>query len=149
MTMARLALFTLVIVTCVGVSYSERDFMDPLVNCLPSQQPEKLTTKKKEVLEPLIKEGWATIEKGTKLHKKYTFEEFADAFSFMTKVALKAEAVCHHPNWTNTYKTVEVILFTWGKGGITMSDVELAKFMDDAAVIFLKRNVEPKRISSI
>lgn len=65
-----------------------------------------------------------------KLHKEFVFGDFVEAFSFMTKVALHAEKMNHHPEWFNVYNRITVDLMTHDAGGITANDVELAKFMD-------------------
>ena len=70
-----------------------------------------------------------TIQNG-KLHKEFVFGDFVEAFSFMTKVALHAEKMNHHPEWFNVYNKVKVDLMTHDARGITANDVELAKFMD-------------------
>ncbi len=62
--------------------------------------------------------------------KKFKFENFNEAFGFMTQVALKAEKMNHHPEWFNVYNQVEVTLTTHDKGGLTDNDMELAGFMD-------------------
>ncbi|MGQ0605861.1 MAG: 4a-hydroxytetrahydrobiopterin dehydratase [Candidatus Nitrosotenuis sp.] len=72
--------------------------------------------------------GW-TIQNG-KLHREIVFGDFILAFSFMTKVALHAEKMNHHPEWFNVYNRVTVDLMTHDAGGITANDVELAKFIE-------------------
>ena len=74
--------------------------------------------------------GW-TIQNG-KLHKEITFGDFVQAFSFMTKVALHAEKMNHHPEWFNVYNRVTIDLMTHDAGGITSNDVELARFIESA-----------------
>jgi 4a-hydroxytetrahydrobiopterin dehydratase len=70
-------------------------------------------------------------EKNNTLHKKFSFSNFIDAFSFMTKVAIIAEKMNHHPNWSNVYNTVEISLSTHDAGNIvTEKDYELAKAID-------------------
>ena len=70
-------------------------------------------------------------EKNNTLYKKFTFSNFIDAFSFMTKVAIIAEKMNHHPNWSNVYNTVEISLSTHDAGDIiTEKDYELAKAID-------------------
>jgi 4a-hydroxytetrahydrobiopterin dehydratase len=70
-------------------------------------------------------------KKNNTLYKKFTFSNFIDAFSFMTKVAIIAEKMNHHPNWSNVYNTVEVSLNTHDAGDIvTEKDYELAKAID-------------------
>jgi len=74
--------------------------------------------------------GW-TIKNG-KLHKDFVFSDFVEAFSFMTKVALHAEKMNHHPEWFNVYNRITIDLMTHDAGGITQNDVELAKFIESA-----------------
>ena len=70
-------------------------------------------------------------EKENKLHKKFSFKNFSEAFAFMTRVALEAEKMDHHPLWTNVYNSVEVWLSTHSAGDIvTDKDRELAKKID-------------------
>ncbi|NEX15599.1 MAG: 4a-hydroxytetrahydrobiopterin dehydratase [Halochromatium sp.] len=70
----------------------------------------------------VIKEG--------KLHKIFRFNDFSEAFGFMTRVALAAEAMDHHPDWCNLYKTLSVDLSTHDAGGLTELDFQLAARMD-------------------
>jgi 4a-hydroxytetrahydrobiopterin dehydratase len=76
-------------------------------------------------------DGW-TVEQG-KLHKEYVFEDFVQAFAFMTAAALCAERKNHHPEWHNVYRTVRVDLSTHDLGGISTWDVELAREFDALA----------------
>ena len=62
--------------------------------------------------------------------KKFVFKDFNQAFGFMTRAALVAEKMDHHPEWFNVYKTVEVTLSTHDAGGVTERDVKLAEAMD-------------------
>ena len=75
--------------------------------------------------------GW-TLEAG-KLHKAFTFKDFVEAWSFMTAVALAAEAMGHHPEWSNVYNRVIVDLSTHDAGGLTTLDFDLAAKMEAAA----------------
>ena len=68
-----------------------------------------------------------------KLHREYRFPSFVDAFGFMTSVALRAEAMNHHPEWTNVYDRVTVSLTTHDSGGITDRDLALARQMERLA----------------
>jgi len=63
----------------------------------------------------------------------YKFANFRDAFAWMTRMALLAEKLDHHPEWFNVYNKVEVTLTTHDAGGVTAKDSELAEFMDDLA----------------
>ena len=70
-------------------------------------------------------------EKENKLHQKFQFRNFNEAFGFMTRVALEAEKMDHHPLWTNVYNTVEVWLSTHDAGDVvTEKDHKLAKKID-------------------
>jgi len=71
---------------------------------------------------------WA-IKEG-KLHKTFRFNDFSEAFGFMTRVALAAEAMDHHPDWCNRYKTLSVDLSTHDAGGLTELDFQLATRME-------------------
>ena len=64
------------------------------------------------------------------IKKEFKFNNFIEAFSFMTKVALISEKMDHHPNWQNTYNKVTIELITHDMGGITTNDIELAEAID-------------------
>ncbi len=68
-----------------------------------------------------------------KLHRTFIFSDFIEAFGFMTRAAIHAEKMNHHPEWSNVYKRVEVFLVTHEAGGITQRDFELAAIMDSLA----------------
>ena len=70
-------------------------------------------------------------EKNNTLHKKFKFKDFSEAFAFMTRVALAAEKMDHHPKWTNTYNELEIWLSTHEAGDlVTEKDHKLAKAID-------------------
>lgn len=77
--------------------------------------------------------GWSDVPGRDAITKKFTFKDFTEAFGFMTRVALTAEKMDHHPEWFNVYKTVEVTLSTHDAGGVTDLDVKLAEAMDKIA----------------
>lgn len=77
--------------------------------------------------------GWSRAEGRNAITKNFKFMDFKQAFAFMTRVALKAEQMDHHPEWFNVYSKVDVTLATHDAGGVTEKDIELAKFMDEAA----------------
>jgi 4a-hydroxytetrahydrobiopterin dehydratase len=77
--------------------------------------------------------GWKAVDGRDAISKNYTFADFNAAFGFMTRVALKADKMDHHPEWSNVYNKVEVVLTTHDAGGVTEKDVTLAAFMDEAA----------------
>jgi 4a-hydroxytetrahydrobiopterin dehydratase len=76
--------------------------------------------------------GWTAAEGRDAITKSYKFKDFAEAFAWMTRVALAAEKLDHHPEWFNVYNRVEVTLATHDAGGVTDQDVTLAKIMDQA-----------------
>ena len=78
-------------------------------------------------------EGWSLVEGRSAIARTFTFRNFSEAFGFMTRVALAAEKMDHHPEWSNVYKTVDVTLSTHDAGGITELDVKLARKMNNLA----------------
>jgi len=71
-------------------------------------------------------------EKNNTLYRKFQFKDFSEAFAFMTRVALEAEKMNHHPLWTNVYNTVEMWLSTHSAGDVvTSKDRQLAEKIDD------------------
>ena len=77
--------------------------------------------------------GWSEVSGRDAITRKFTFKDFNQAFGFMTRAALVAEKMDHHPEWFNVYKTVEVTLATHDAGGVTELDVKLAEAMDKIA----------------
>jgi 4a-hydroxytetrahydrobiopterin dehydratase len=67
------------------------------------------------------------------IQRTFTFKDFNQAFGFMTRVAIRADKLDHHPEWFNVYNRVEVLLATHDADGVTALDVELATFMDEIA----------------
>lgn len=71
------------------------------------------------------------LEENNKLYRKFVFQNFSEAFGFMTRVALVAEKIDHHPNWSNVYNVVEIFLSTHDAGNtVTEKDHQLAKAID-------------------
>ena len=77
--------------------------------------------------------GWSDVPGRDAITRKFTFKDFNQAFGFMTRAALVAEKMDHHPEWFNVYKTVEVTLSTHDAGGVTDLDIKLAAEMDKLA----------------
>src|SRR5215472_4042426 len=93
---------------------------------------DKLTgSARAEVLKGLP--GWAEVAGRDAIKKSFQFRTFADAWGFMSKVALAAEKMDHHPEWFNVYNKVEITLSTHDAGGVTERDVALAQAMDRLA----------------
>lgn len=78
-------------------------------------------------------DGWAMVKGRDAITRTFGFRDFNAAFAFMTRVALKAEAMDHHPEWFNVYNRVEVTLATHDANGVTEKDITLARFMDSVA----------------
>ncbi len=74
--------------------------------------------------------NWSLTQDGLAITRTFVFSNFVDAFGFMTRVALVAEKMNHHPEWSNVYKTVDVRLTTHSANGLTELDVKLAEKMD-------------------
>lgn len=83
-------------------------------------------------LAPLLANGWALHESRDAISKSFTFKNFRKAFAWMSEMALWAEKMDHHPEWSNTYNRVSVTLQTHDAGGITELDTTLARRMDAA-----------------
>lgn len=84
-------------------------------------------------LEPLLASGWIVLTDRDAIKKSYVFANFVEAFGWMSKAAIWAEKLDHHPEWFNVYKTVEVVLTTHDVNGLSNLDVKLATKMDDLA----------------
>lgn len=77
-------------------------------------------------------DGWSVVN--GKLHRSFAFEDFVDAFAFMTRVALAAERLDHHPDWSNRWNVVVVDIVSHAAGGITERCFTLARACEGAAV---------------
>jgi 4a-hydroxytetrahydrobiopterin dehydratase len=75
--------------------------------------------------------GWSLAD--GKLHREFAFRDFSEAFAFMARVALAAEKLDHHPDWSNAWNKVAIDLVTHDSGGITARDVALAKRIGELA----------------
>jgi 4a-hydroxytetrahydrobiopterin dehydratase len=92
---------------------------------------EKLSDE--SVLEPLFANGWVRAEGRDAIRKEFKFKNFVDAFGFMTRAAIWAEKWNHHPEWSNVYNRVEVVLITHDVDGLSELDVKLGTKMDALA----------------
>ncbi len=78
-------------------------------------------------------EGWAELPDRDAIAKSFRFADFNAAFAFMTRVALMAEKMDHHPEWFNVYNRVDIVLTSHDVGGLSARDMKLAAFVDGAA----------------
>ena len=93
---------------------------------------EKLNTEARaEALAQL--QGWREVEDRDAIAKSFAFKSFSEAWAFMSRTALKAEQMNHHPEWFNVYSRVDVTLSTHDCGGLSELDVKIAHFMDSIA----------------
>lgn len=77
--------------------------------------------------------GWHELPERDAIGKSFKFADFNAAFGFMTRVALQAEKMDHHPEWSNVWNKVEIVLTTHDAGGLSERDLKLAAFIDQAA----------------
>jgi 4a-hydroxytetrahydrobiopterin dehydratase len=70
--------------------------------------------------------GWSFDAGRNGIAKRFTFADFGEAFAFMTRIALEAEKADHHPEWSNVWNRVDILLSTHSDGGVTAKDVALA-----------------------
>ncbi|MCF6431903.1 4a-hydroxytetrahydrobiopterin dehydratase [Leisingera sp. MMG026] len=82
------------------------------------------------LLEPLFATGWEMVEGRDAITKVFKFSNFADAFGWMTRAAIWAEKWNHHPEWSNVYNRVTVVLTTHDVDGVSALDAKLARKMD-------------------
>ena len=94
-------------------------------------RPEPLTdTERRGALLPLIEAGWSEVNGDTAIRKEFRFKSFSQAFAWMTRAALLAEKINHHPEWSNVYNRVDVLLTTHSAGNLTELDVRMAQGME-------------------
>ena len=80
-------------------------------------------------LGPLLEQGWTMVQGRDAIYREFLFKDFNQAFGFMTRVALRADKVDHHPEWFNVYNKVQITLATHDCGGLSTRDVALANFI--------------------
>uniref|UniRef100_A0A5F9CFZ1 4a-hydroxytetrahydrobiopterin dehydratase n=2 Tax=Oryctolagus cuniculus TaxID=9986 RepID=A0A5F9CFZ1_RABIT len=89
--------------------------------------------ERREAVLDLKAAGWAELSERDAIYKEFSFKNFNQAFGFMSRVALQAEKMNHHPEWFNVYNKVQITLTSHDRGGLTRRDVKLAKFIEKAA----------------
>ncbi len=92
----------------------------------------KLTNAEKKAAMSKLK-GWKKVSGRDAIKKTFIFADFNAAFGWMSRIALEAEKLDHHPEWDNVYKTVNIVLTTHDAGGLSALDIKLARFMDKTA----------------
>lgn len=100
---------------------------------MTSTKPPRLTEAQ---LQPLLAQlpAWRmSTERGGTIAREFVFQDFAQAWGFMSQVAVVAEKRNHHPEWSNVYNRVDVTLTTHDADGLSMNDIALARYMDQVA----------------
>ena len=85
------------------------------------------------LLGPLFDAGWEMVDGRDAIRKQYKFANFVEAFAWMTKAAIWAEKWDHHPEWSNVYNRVDVVLTTHDVDGLSALDAKLARKLDGLA----------------
>ncbi|XP_012061948.1 PREDICTED: probable pterin-4-alpha-carbinolamine dehydratase [Atta cephalotes] len=94
----------------------------------------KLSLEEREQnLSSLLSKGWTVQENRDAIYKEFVFKNFNEAFGFMTRVALQAEKMDHHPEWFNVYNKVNITLSSHDVNGLSQRDIKLATFIDKVA----------------
>ena len=94
----------------------------------------RLTPQEREKdLASLVENGWSIVQDRDAIFKQFKFKSFVEAFSWMTAVALCAEKMNHHPEWSNVYNRVQVTLMTHDIDGLSDLDIKLAQKMNQLA----------------
>jgi 4a-hydroxytetrahydrobiopterin dehydratase len=100
--------------------------------CKEDSMTTKLSGQTRSAALATIK-GWTEVAGRDAIGKSFKFADFNQAWGFMTRVALAADKADHHPEWSNVYNKVEIVLSTHDAGGVSDKDVALAKFIDSIA----------------
>ncbi|MAC79427.1 MAG: 4a-hydroxytetrahydrobiopterin dehydratase [Rhodobacteraceae bacterium] len=90
-------------------------------------------TDRAKALATLAETGWTEVDGRDAIARTFEFANFVEAFGWMTRVAIWAEKMNHHPEWENVYKTVKVVLTSHDVGGLSDRDVKLAARMEKLA----------------
>ncbi|KAK3524240.1 hypothetical protein QTP70_023581 [Hemibagrus guttatus] len=118
----------------VGQVVTDDDRVGPLLSMPTTDSHWLSATEREHALMELKATGWVELEERDALYKELHFKTFNQAFGFMSRVALQAEKMNHHPEWFNVYNKVQVTLTTHDCGGLSKKDIRLAKFIDKVAL---------------
>ncbi|KAK5647923.1 hypothetical protein RI129_002815 [Pyrocoelia pectoralis] len=100
--------------------------------------PKLIGEERNQLLGPLLQTGWSLVNDRDAIHKEYLFQNFNEAFGFMSRVALLAEKMDHHPEWFNVYNKVKVTLASHDVSGISSRDIKMANFMEVVFSSYIK-----------
>uniref|UniRef100_A0AC34RID3 4a-hydroxytetrahydrobiopterin dehydratase n=1 Tax=Panagrolaimus sp. JU765 TaxID=591449 RepID=A0AC34RID3_9BILA len=87
--------------------------------------------QRQELLQPLLDNGWKMVEDRDAIQKSFNFKNFNEAWGFMTRIALKADKVDHHPEWFNVYNKVDITLSSHDVKGLSERDIRLGTYIDN------------------
>uniref|UniRef100_A0A131Y9F5 4a-hydroxytetrahydrobiopterin dehydratase n=1 Tax=Ixodes ricinus TaxID=34613 RepID=A0A131Y9F5_IXORI len=104
-----------------------------LLSKMSSKRAKLSEEERKTKLAPLLSAGWTTVKDRDAIYKEFLFKNFNQSFGFMTRIAMQAEKMDHHPEWFNVYNKVQVTLSTHDVGGLSENDVKLANFIETAS----------------
>lgn len=82
-------------------------------------------------MQPILTSGWSMVEKRDAIYREFLFKDFNQAFGFMTRVAIFADKMDHHPEWFNVYNKVQITMSTHDCGGISGRDIKMATFINE------------------
>jgi len=92
----------------------------------------KLTEEEREeLLQPILWKDWSMVDGRDAIWKEFLFNDFNESWGFMSRIALKADKMDHHPEWFNVYNSVKITLATHDCGGLSKKDIELATFIEE------------------
>jgi len=86
--------------------------------------------ERQETLSPLLNQGWSMVDKRDAIYKEFMFKDFNQSWGFMSRIALKADKMDHHPEWFNVYNKVQITLATHDCSGLSKKDLTLANFIE-------------------
>ncbi|XP_058801959.1 probable pterin-4-alpha-carbinolamine dehydratase [Phymastichus coffea] len=98
-----------------------------------SRMPKLTLEDREKDIKPLVSNGWVIQDNRDALYKEFAFKNFNQAFGFMTRIAMQAEKMDHHPEWYNVYNKVNITLSSHDVNGLSQRDVKLANFIEKAA----------------
>ncbi|XP_070158385.1 probable pterin-4-alpha-carbinolamine dehydratase [Polyergus mexicanus] len=117
---------------CISRVVKHRDLS--IATSKRAKMSSKLTPEEREQnLNPLLSSGWTIQSDRDAIYKEFVFKNFNEAFGFMTRVALQAEKMDHHPEWFNVYNKVNITLSSHDVNGLSQRDVKLATFINKVA----------------
>merc|ERR1711928_305966 len=100
--------------------------------CFKRMASQKLNDSDRgQFLSPLQDAGWSLVENRDAIYKEFQFKDFNQAWGFMSRVALQAEKMDHHPEWFNVYNKVQITLSSHDVNGLSQRDVRLANFIEN------------------